>query len=57
MSRRILVAGATAFLGAALTGIEERSPDLARHLRLTIRTGAFCSYAPDPLHPLAWDLD
>ena len=30
-------------------------PALARHLGATIRRGHFCSYTPDPRHPVAWD--
>jgi hypothetical protein len=29
-------------------------PDLGRHLSHSVRTGAFCSYAPE--QPVDWDL-
>ncbi|MDQ4131343.1 MAG: hypothetical protein M3133_10230, partial [Actinomycetota bacterium] len=31
-------------------------PDLGEHLRLTVRTGTFCSYHPDPAAPIVWDV-
>ncbi|MDQ4090621.1 MAG: transcriptional regulator, partial [Actinomycetota bacterium] len=31
-------------------------PKLGEHLRLTVRTGTFCSYQPDPAAPVVWDL-
>lgn len=40
----------------ALARIDAHCGDLASHLRLTIRTGTFCCYVPDPLRPTAWDL-
>lgn len=39
---------------AALTRIQDCSPGLGRHLEMTIRTGIFCSYVPDPRAPLSW---
>ncbi len=38
----------------AIGRIEENNPDLGRHLNVTIRTGSFCSYNPDPLSPPLW---
>jgi hypothetical protein len=32
--------------------IEQVHPELARHLRRSVRTGAFCSYEPEP--PVTW---
>ncbi|MBX3026368.1 AAA family ATPase [bacterium] len=40
----------------ALARIDTHCGDFASHLRLTIRTGTFCCYVPDPLRPTAWDL-
>lgn len=37
-----------------LARIERVHPTLGRHLRRSIRTGAFCSYAPEA--PIAWDM-
>jgi hypothetical protein len=36
--------------------IAEELPDLGRHLDLTIRTGTYCAYMPDPRAPADWDL-
>lgn len=38
----------------AITRIERVHPDLARHLTVAVRTGRFCSYAPE--RPVDWDL-
>lgn len=40
----------------ALERIQAAHPALARHLQATVRRGYFCSYTPDPRHPIAWDL-
>jgi hypothetical protein len=40
----------------AVDRINEIEPDLAEHLRRSIRTGALCSYSPDPTATLRWDL-
>jgi hypothetical protein len=40
----------------ALARVAEQQADLGRHLDLTIKTGTFCSYTPDPLRPLRWQL-
>ncbi len=39
---------------AALVRIREHSAALGGHLASTIRTGAFCSYTPDPRLPSSW---
>jgi DNA-binding PadR family transcriptional regulator len=44
----------TRAIGAALERITEHSPTLGRHLRVTIRTGTFCAYQPDPRVPVTW---
>ena len=36
--------------------IATHDPALARHLRATVRTGAFCSYSPDPRVPVRWEM-
>lgn len=36
--------------------IEEHHPVLGLHLASTIRTGAFCSYTPDPRLPVLWEI-
>ncbi len=44
----------TRTIKAALGRIGARDPDLGRYLSNTIKTGAFCSYTPDPLAAIAW---
>ncbi|MGH7786839.1 MAG: hypothetical protein ACRERC_08225 [Candidatus Binatia bacterium] len=46
----------TRALTATLTRIEEFHPELGRHLRATLRTGAFCTYTPDPRVPTGWEI-
>ncbi|HEY7565187.1 MAG TPA: hypothetical protein VIA81_09700, partial [Acidimicrobiia bacterium] len=45
----------TRAIRSALAKIDSHSPVLGQHLDTTIRTGVFCSYNPDPLHPFRWD--
>jgi hypothetical protein len=40
-------------VGTALKAIEGVHPDLARHLRLAVATGRFCSYRPE--QPVTWE--
>jgi tetratricopeptide (TPR) repeat protein len=40
----------------AIAKIDQMNPPLGRHLHTCIRTGNFCSYTPDPEHPVAWQL-
>jgi tetratricopeptide (TPR) repeat protein len=42
----------TKCIRAALTGITAAHPALGRHLRVSLRTGTFCSYAPE--QPTDW---
>ena len=44
----------TKAIKAALARIRDQRPALWRHLANTIRTGTFCSYAPDPRVPTTW---
>ena len=44
----------TARVREAMKRIEAADPDLGRHLQRSVRTGTFCSYAPE--EPVAWDL-
>jgi hypothetical protein len=41
---------------AAIGRIAEQSSALGRHLEVTVRSGVFCSYTPDPLAPVRWQL-
>lgn len=36
--------------------IAAANPDLGEHLRLTVRTGTFCSYQPDPAAGAVWNV-
>lgn len=47
----------TRTLRYALTRVTEVHPDLGRHLDRTVRTGAWCSYQPDPLAPVEWRVE
>jgi hypothetical protein len=46
----------TKAIKAALSRIEQHSPALGRHLAATVRTGATCTYQPDPRVPIEWEL-
>lgn len=46
----------TKAIRSALSRIRKDAPALGLHLDRTIRTGTFCSYAPDPRSPVAWQL-
>ena len=39
---------------SAIDKISAADPSLGRHLSATVRTGYFCSYTPDPRHPICW---
>jgi hypothetical protein len=39
---------------ATIAQIRDLNPDLSRHLATSIATGNFCSYRPDPKHPIDW---
>lgn len=45
----------TRSIKAALERIAEHSPTLGRHLEVTLRTGQYCSYIPDPRAPVRWE--
>ena len=46
----------TRSLRYAIGRLEEHHPTLAAHLGQTVRTGTYCSYAPDPLAPVMWQV-
>jgi tetratricopeptide (TPR) repeat protein len=50
---RLLV---TKRIGSVLRKIEQHSPELGRHLRAGVSTGAWCSYEPEPGAPITWEL-
>jgi hypothetical protein len=41
---------------AAIRRIASSAPELGRYLRITIKTGAFCAYVPDPKYAVTWKL-
>lgn len=41
-------------LGVALERIRRAHPALGAHLAATVHRGYFCSYVPDPRHPIRW---
>ena len=47
----------TKTLRAAVEQIGLRAPAVAEHLRVSLRTGFFCSYSPDPASSLQWDVE
>ncbi len=47
----------TRTLRYAIGRIADELPELGDHLGRSVRTGASCSYAPDPLTPVTWRLD
>ena len=40
---------------ATVERLAEANPDLGRHLRSTVRTGVYSTYAPDPRAPIVWE--
>jgi tetratricopeptide (TPR) repeat protein len=46
----------TRALRAAISRMSGSNPSLGRHLDTTVRTGTFCTYAPDPRVTAAWEL-
>jgi predicted ATPase len=49
-------AGVTRAIRLAITRIATLDEALGEHLQRTVRTGTYCSYAPDPLTKIAWEL-
>jgi hypothetical protein len=47
----------TRSLRYALSRLGEQHPALGAHLARTVRTGAHCSYQPDPLSPVEWRVE
>lgn len=46
----------TRAIRSVIQRIAAANPELGEHLRLTVRTGTFCSYQPDPAAPVVWDV-
>jgi tetratricopeptide (TPR) repeat protein len=47
---------ATRSIRYSLARLVECSPAVAAHLQQHVHTGTFCSYEPDGLHPITWEL-
>jgi tetratricopeptide (TPR) repeat protein len=45
----------TRAIRAAMGNLARANPSLGQHLSVTIRTGRYCSYAPDPRVKVAWE--
>ena len=45
---------ATRAIRAAMANLARANPALGQHLSVTIRTGRYCSYTPDPRVPITW---
>jgi hypothetical protein len=46
----------TRAIRSAMGRIESHSPELGLHLARTVKTGIFCSYAPDPRVATNWQV-
>jgi hypothetical protein len=46
----------TRSLRYALAKLAQHHPAVATHLKHSVHTGTYCSYAPDPLTPIQWHL-
>jgi hypothetical protein len=46
---------ATRAIRAAIANLARANPSLGRHLALTVQTGRYCSYTPDPRAPITWE--
>jgi hypothetical protein len=44
----------TRAIRSAVDRIKEHSAELGSHLSVTVRTGTYCSYQPDPRSPVSW---
>jgi hypothetical protein len=44
----------TRAIRAAMANLARANPSLGRHLAVTVRTGRYCAYTPDPRTPIAW---
>jgi non-specific serine/threonine protein kinase len=48
---------ATRAIKAAIRLIEDHDASYGRHLGVTVKTGTFCAYVPDPVLTVTWRLD
>ena len=47
----------TRAIRAAIRLIQDNDASYGRHLGVTVKTGTFCSYVPDPELAVTWHLD
>ena len=47
----------TKTIRTAVDHIAEQDRELATHLQVVVRTGAYCSYAPDPSATVRWTVE
>jgi hypothetical protein len=45
----------TRAIRAAMANLARANPSLGRHLAVTVRTGRYCAYTPDPRAPIHWE--
>lgn len=45
----------TRTIRAAMANLARANPALGRHLAVTVRTGRYCAYTPDPRLPITWE--
>jgi hypothetical protein len=45
----------TRAIRAAMANLARANPALGQHLAVTVRTGQYCAYTPDPRAPIAWE--
>jgi len=46
----------TEAIKAAIAKIRANDASLGRYLATSIKTGNYCAYDPDPVHPISWQL-
>ena len=44
-------------LRRAISAVEAAAPELGAHLRVSVRTGRYCAYRPEPAAALDWSVD
>ena len=47
----------TRAIQSTIARVGDAHPELAEHLRATVRTGRLCSYRPDPRVPIRWRIE
>src|SRR5262249_35422789 len=47
----------TRSLKRAISAVAQAGPDVGAHLEVSVQTGRFCRYQPDPASALTWTVD